>query len=258
MKDKSEFTRIACGLALAFGLPWLLLVVVPYVKLSAIEPKMYDESGAVVEEDAFLAAELGTVYSIFPGKAVGGNVATGERLYDSLGCAYCHTQMVRPTYAGADMWRGWGGEKSSGQARETRPADYYGDTRAMLGYLRIGPDLSNVGSRNMDRAWHLQHLYSPRSVVRESVMPGYESLFEVRDIVGQPSEDALDLREKFAPEAGHEIVPTSDAHALVDYLLSRKKNAPIPGSGSDSGSDSDGAGSASEVAADGAEAPAAP
>ena len=248
MKNKSEFTRIACGLALAFGLPWLLLVVVPYVKLSAIEPKLYDESGALVDEEEFLKSDLGTVYSIYPGKAVGGNVATGERLYDSLGCAYCHTQMVRPTYAGADMWRGWGGKKGSAEARETRPADYYGDTRAMLGYLRIGPDLSNVGSRNTDRAWHLQHLYSPRSLVRESVMPGYKALFEVREVVGQPSEDALDLGERFAPEDGLEIVPTSDAHALVDYVLSRKKNSLAPGAAND----------ASEGGADGEEAPAAP
>ena len=114
MKDKSEFTRIACGLALAFGIPWLLLVVIPYVKLSAIEPVQYSEAEA--EAVAGLVA--------YPSPAIGGNVATGERLYDSLGCAYCHTQMVRPTYAGADMWRGWGGEKSSGRARETQPADY--------------------------------------------------------------------------------------------------------------------------------------
>ena len=248
MKDKSEFTRIACGLALAFGAPWLLLVVVPYVNLSAIEPTLYDENARVVDGKEFLESEVGTAYDIFPGKPTGGNVATGERLYDSLGCAYCHTQMVRPTYAGADMWRGWGGAKSGVQARETRPADYYGDTRAMLGYLRIGPDLSNVGSRNTDRAWHLQHLYSPRSVIRESVMPGYESLFEVRDIVGQPSDDALALGEKFAPGEGREVVPTSDAHALVDYILSRKKNAVMPGSAGDAG----------EESADGAEAPAAP
>lgn len=239
MKNKSEFTRIACGLALVFALPWLLLVVVPYVKLSAIEPVQYSEAEA--EAVGGLVA--------YPAPPIGGNVATGERLYDSLGCAYCHTQMVRPTYAGADMWRGWGGEKSTGRARETQPADYYGDTRAMLGYLRIGPDLANVGSRIPDRDWHLQHLYSPRSVVRESVMPGYEGLFEVREFVGQPSEDALDLDEEFAPGDGLEVVPTSEAHALVDYLLSRKKNAPIPGStGGADGASGDGAAEAGEQA----------
>lgn len=231
MKEKSEFTRFACALAVAFGLPWLFLVVVPYLSLSAIEPKIYDEKGVEMEPKEYLAAEQGTAYSIYPARSIGGNVATGERLYDSLGCAYCHTQMVRPTYAGADMWRGWGGGKGegTGTARETRPADYYGDTRAMLGYLRIGPDLSNLGLRRTDRAWHLQHLYSPRSLVRESVMPGYAALFEEREIVGQPSADALALDGKFAPGKGMEVVATSDAEALVDYLLSRKKNATVPG-----------------------------
>ena len=229
MKEKSEFSRFAFGLGLAFGLPWLLLVVVPYVKLSAIEPVAYTEADGA---EGLIS---------YPQKAAGGNVATGERLYDSLGCAYCHTQMVRPTYAGADMWRGWGGRQEGGLARETRPEDYWGDTRAMLGYVRIGPDLANVGWRTSDRAALHQHLYSPRSVNRESVMPGYESLYEVRKVLGQPSASAIQLDGKFAPEAGFEVVPTSDAEALVDYLISRKKDAPIPGSGSEAGAEGDSA-----------------
>lgn len=232
MKNNSEFTRFACVLAVAFGLPWLFLIVVPYVKLSAIEPEAYTEEDGVEGLTAY------------PAKPIGGNVATGERLYDSLGCAYCHTQMVRPTYAGPDMWRGWGGRKEGSRARETRPEDYWGETRAMLGYLRIGPDLSNVGWRRTDRAWHLQHLYSPRSLHLESVMPGYEDLFEVRRVIGQPSKDALKLSGEFAPEAGFEVVPTSDAHALVDYLLSRKKDAPIPGANAAGGAEGNDEGAA--------------
>jgi len=219
MKTQSEFTKFAFGLGIAFGLPWLLLVVVPYVKLSAIEPEAYTEADGV---EGLVA---------YPAKPVGGSIATGERLYDSLGCAYCHTQMVRPTYAGADMWRGWGGGKDGAFARETQPADYWGETHAMLGYQRIGPDLSNVGWRRTDRDWLLQHLYSPRSLNRESVMPGYESLFNVRKFNGQQSDSALKLEGKYAPEQGYEVVPTAAAEALVDYLLSRKKDAPIPGSG---------------------------
>ena len=231
MKNKSELSQFALGLAVVFGLPWLLLVVVPYVKLSAIEPTPYTEADAV---EGLVA---------YPAKPIGGSVTTGERLYDSLGCAYCHTQMVRPTYAGADMWRGWGGRKDGGFARETQPADYWGDSHAMLGYQRIGPDLSNVGWRRTDRAWHLQHLYSPRSLNRESVMPGYEGLFTVRKFNGQQSDSALKLEGKFAPEAGYEVVPTADAEALVDYLLSRKKDAPIPGSGKAAGEQADAAAS---------------
>ena len=41
---------------------------------------------------------------------------------------------------------------------------------------------------------------------------------------------ALKLPDKFAPEDGFAIVPTPEADALVDYLLSRKKDAKLPAS----------------------------
>jgi len=40
---------------------------------------------------------------------------------------------------------------------------------------RTGPDLARVGGRYSDK-WHRQHLIDPRSVVPESVMPGYPFL----------------------------------------------------------------------------------
>ena len=43
------------------------------------------------------------------------------------------------------------------------------------------------------------------------------------------ADKALKLTGKFAPKAGYEIVPTPEAEALVDYLLSLKKDHPIPG-----------------------------
>jgi cytochrome c oxidase cbb3-type subunit 2 len=43
------------------------------------------------------------------------------------------------------------------------------------------------------------------------------------------SDKALKLAGKAAPKTGFEIVPTAEAEALVDYLLSLKKDHPIPG-----------------------------
>ena len=40
------------------------------------------------------------------------------------------------------------------------------------GSKRTGPDLARVGDRYSDE-WHVQHLTDPRSVVPESIMPGY-------------------------------------------------------------------------------------
>jgi hypothetical protein len=54
----------------------------------------------------------------------------GRHLYMSLGCAACHTQMVRPVVADVDLG-----------------AVTLNDTNQVLGTRRFGPDLSNVGAR---------------------------------------------------------------------------------------------------------------
>jgi hypothetical protein len=45
-------------------------------------------------------------------------------------------------------------------------------------------------------------------------------------VKGNPSEDALD----FPVDEGMEIVPKPEARALVSYLLSLKKDQPVPAS----------------------------
>ena len=230
---KNDLYKILFGLGAAFGLPWLFLIVLPYLDLSAQEKEQveYAESDEV---DYAIA---------YPNYVASGRVAQGEKIYAANGCAYCHTQMVRPTYAGADMWRGWGGREADGLARETRPEDYAGEGYAFLGYQRIGPDLANVGTRiskrlaadNSDldeRQWHHLHLYNSRAMagLENSVMPAFKHLYRTQKIYTQRSNDALLLTGKFAPEDGYEVVPTDDAENLVDYLLSRKKDAKLPAS----------------------------
>ncbi|MFK5922200.1 MAG: cbb3-type cytochrome c oxidase subunit II [Verrucomicrobiota bacterium] len=217
---KKEFPVFILGLAAAFIVPLIFLIVVPYLQLSDAKPENYSEEDDVVAAWAYPAVWTGANKE-------------GEEVYASQGCAYCHTQMVRPTYAGADMWRkGWGGNEEEGLARETRAADYTNDRRAMLGYMRIGQDLANVGTRNRDRAWYHQKLYNARTQNVDSSMPSYKNLYRKQQIA-QPSENAIKLKGRFAVEEGYEVVPTEKAEALVDYLLSRKMDAPIPGAGTD-------------------------
>lgn len=213
MKELQKFT---IALALAFGLPWLCLIVIPWAKMGSLTAVAYSE------------ADEQPVRAVFPpGKA--GRVANGREVYASEGCAYCHTQMVRPTYAGADIWRpGWGGREEEGLERSTRPEDFLGEPYAFLGVHRVGPDLANVGWRLDDAAWHHLHLYSPRTVTSWSVMPSYSSLYRVQEIEAAPSENALVLPVDLAPPDGYEVVPTSKAMALVDYLRSLKKDAKVP------------------------------
>jgi cbb3-type cytochrome oxidase cytochrome c subunit len=128
---------------------------------------------------------------------------------------------VQVVALGADIRRGWGMRKSVA-------ADYLYDEPVQLGNLRAGPDLSLVGVRDPDANWQLQHLYAPRSIVKNSTMPAFRSLFLVREKAGAPaSPEALVLPQEFAPAADMEVVPTSEARELAAYLLSLKANAPL-------------------------------
>lgn len=123
--------------------------------------------------------------------------------------------------SGADLARGWG-------FRQSVAADYLYDQPVQLGNLRAGPDLTLIGLRAPDLNWQLQHLYAPRSLVKNSTMPAFRFLFAVRkQRDGGPSPDALVLPAEFAPPAGFEVVPTAEARRLAAYLVSLKANAPL-------------------------------
>jgi cytochrome c oxidase cbb3-type subunit 2 len=122
---------------------------------------------------------------------------------------------------GADIARNWG-------QRRTVTRDYIYDKPVMLGTMRTGPDLSNIGSRQASVSWQMLHLYNPRIPSKGSIMPPFRYLFEQRKIKDKPSPDALQFPPEFAPEHGYEIVPKPEAKALVQYLLSLKANAPLP------------------------------
>ena len=102
------------------------------------------------------------------------------------------------------------------------------DRAVFLGTSRLGADLTNVGVRQTDPQWFYRILYNPQAMSPEWSMPAYRWLFKTREIQGQPSADAVKLEGSDAPPPGYEVVPTGEGKALVDYLLSRKKNYPLP------------------------------
>jgi cytochrome c oxidase cbb3-type subunit 2 len=142
-----------------------------------------------------------------------------DSVSDQLGAkgAKSETHMAA---TGPDISKGWG-------LRRSVAADFLYDSPVQLGSVRVGPDLANVGNRLPDASWQLMHLYAPQSVVKDSAMPGFKFLFEVRKIAATPSADALNLPPQDAPPAGYEVVPTQDAKQLVAYLLSLKANVPL-------------------------------
>jgi cytochrome c oxidase cbb3-type subunit 2 len=76
-------------------------------------------------------------------------------------------------------------------------------------------------------AWHHRHLYSPRSIVLDSIMPAYRFLYAKRPITGEPTADALKLTGHDAPAQGWEVVPTYDAQCLVAFLLASNQSHPL-------------------------------
>jgi hypothetical protein len=121
---------------------------------------------------------------------------------------------------GPDIAREWG-------KRRTVAADFLFDQPVMLGSLRIGPDLANVGLRQTNNAPLLVHLYNPKIAEPKSIMPPYRFLFERRKIDPQPSPESLKLPGDLAPESRYEIVPGDQAKALVAYLRSLRADAPV-------------------------------
>lgn len=141
----------------------------------------------------------------------------GMKVFINEGCVYCHTQQVRPIPMDAN----WGRPSAPGDyARINRPS-IWRQTPAVLGSARTGPDLTNIGKRQPSAVWHYMHLYNPRSVVEESIMPSYPWLFKVAE---NPPESAtvVSMPGEYGPQNGS-IVATEKAKALVAYLQSLKQ-----------------------------------
>lgn len=90
----------------------------------------------------------------------------GRDLYIREGCVGCHSQMIRPFRAETERY---GFYSVAGESVYDHPF--------LWGSKRTGPDLARVGGRYSDE-WHSAHLYNPRDVVPESVMPAYQWLFD--------------------------------------------------------------------------------
>ncbi|MHC4953434.1 MAG: cbb3-type cytochrome c oxidase subunit II [Planctomycetota bacterium] len=185
--------RLFAGTFATFAAAWIGIVLVPHLQLKDLQSQK-DEALGTLNPAPYTGIE-----------------SDGRDVYIDLGCTYCHSQQVRGGFYNADLKRGWG-------VRRSHPLDYIYDEPQLLGTMRTGPDLANIGSRQPSEEWHYLHLYDPQITSRDSIMPPHRFLFEKRRITGQRSADALPLKDEFAVEDGYEVVPTYDAKALVAYL----------------------------------------
>jgi cytochrome c oxidase cbb3-type subunit 2 len=147
----------------------------------------------------------------------------GLKVYISEGCVACHTQQVR----NIEMDKMWG-------QRPSVPSDYYYSKQrldiwrqspSILGSERTGPDLTNVGVRQPAETWQFLHLYEPRIVMNESVMPAYPWLFITKDAEKVTPEDVVvPVPDEFLNRKGVKVVATQRVRNLVSYLLSLKQS----------------------------------
>ena len=156
----------------------------------------------------------------------GGVALQGKQVYIEMGCIYCHTQQIRRQGFGADIDRSWG-------VRATVARDYILQDRVLLGTMRTGPDLAHVGGRfagDGGREWHHQHLCNPQITSKGSNMPPFPFLYEVREIEGERSPNAVKIADDspYGPGPGFEVIPTRRAEVLVEYLLSLKVDYSLP------------------------------
>lgn len=184
--------KLLAGAMVMLGIATSALVVIPYMTVRDVKP--------VEGLKPYTSAEL-----------------RGRQQYISNGCVYCHSQQPRAKEFAPDFKRGWG--------RATVAGDYAYDTPHLLGTMRTGPDLMNIGARQPSEQWHLGHLYQPRAYVPGSIMPSYPFLFETKD---KPEKGDVEvaLPPGRAP-AGQVVVATREAQDLVAYLKSLNRTYPV-------------------------------
>ena len=197
---------IFCGVFFTIAFSWTGLILTSQIQYGSLERAKSSE-------------DEGTLYPLqIPGEAI-----RGKDVYIAQGCLYCHTQQVRPRHQGGDIERGWG-------QRYTVARDYILQQRVLLGTMRTGTDLADIGTRQKSTDWHYTHLFDPQLTSPGSVMPPFRFLFKQVPINGQPAADAVKIPEDYAyaPESGYQWVPKHEARDLVQYLLSLKLNYNSP------------------------------
>jgi cytochrome c oxidase cbb3-type subunit 2 len=220
------------GMFASFGLAWMCVIAIPVAKMASL-PAVKMSS----EEDA-------EYYQ----RQISGRMLNGAEIYAANGCYTCHSQLIRPTYLGSQIFRKdvAGVSNADGDSRrETHYDDYTGEKYAQIGLTRMGPDLSNFGHRVETYAartglsaeqWVIAHLYNPRNGALQlgeqgekfdmtwSNCPSQLQMFEKKDLVGQGDSLALAVDT----DAMTQVVPGEQARILAGYLLSLKRDSALP------------------------------
>ncbi|NOZ47062.1 MAG: cytochrome-c oxidase, cbb3-type subunit I [Chlorobi bacterium] len=128
---------------------------------------------------ALIAILIGGAVEIIPTFLIKSNVPTiesvkpytpleliGRDIYIREGCYNCHSQMVRPFRSETERY----GEYS-------KAGEFVYDHPFQWGSKRTGPDLARegvvTGKNYKPDSWHYNHMFNPRKVSPQSIMPAY-------------------------------------------------------------------------------------
>ena len=152
-------------------------------------------------------------------QALSEDAIQGKALFISNGCVACHTQQVRHI----DMDKVWGDRPSiAADYADNHRTDFWRNTATLMGTERTGPDLTNVGVRQPSMEWNLTHLYNPRILVKESIMPAYPWLFEIKNKLGK-GDVKVSVTDEFMRGKQGVVIAKKEALQLVAYLQSLKQ-----------------------------------
>ena len=147
----------------------------------------------------------------------------GRNIYIREGCYNCHSQMIRPLRDEAERY-----------GHYSLAAESMYDHPFQWGSKRTGPDLARVGGRYSNE-WHVAHMENPRSVVPESIMPGYPHLtttpvrsVDIADHLRANSGVGVPYGPEMIDAAYVDLMAQSDPDADgVDDLLARYPKAVV-------------------------------
>jgi cbb3-type cytochrome oxidase cytochrome c subunit len=175
------------GIFGTFAFSWVGLTVIPNWQIGHLNPQS-DEEGT----------------DVYP-MPQSGMVQHGARVYAANGCIYCHSEQVRADYAGADVERKWGDRRSA-------PRDYIFERPVLLGKMRMGQDLANIGAR----------------APKEEESPQPTSSPATQGAAASPGPVASGKATSPPPSAAASASPASSPPASPGAVASKPSTSPAP------------------------------
>ena len=146
----------------------------------------------------------------------------GRNIYIREGCYNCHSQQIRPF---RDEVERYGHYSIAAESMYDHPFQW--------GSKRTGPDLARVGGKYSNE-WHVEHMVDPRSVVPESIMPGYRFMLnrtlradDIREHLQANRAVGVPYTDEMIAEAAADLAAQSDPEADTDGLIKRYPKAVV-------------------------------